>query len=88
MALQKLISLILNNPLIGPKLVDRLSHTYLIRRAARFTAYFYLRGKQALEDGMKHEVARSTIKSSSTFKENFKTELRKGWEEAKRKQSR
>jgi len=87
MVLQKLISLILNHPLVGPKLVDRLSDTYFIRRAARFTAYFYLRGKQAVEDGMKHEVARSTIKSTSKFTENFKSEVRKGWEEAKRKHS-
>ena len=42
---------------------------------------------KAVEDGMKHEVARSTIKSSSKFTENFKSEVRKGWEEAKRKHS-
>ena len=32
MVLQKLLSLILNHPLVGPKLVDRLSDTYFIRQ--------------------------------------------------------
>ena len=47
--LQKLIAMLLNHPQIGPRLVDKLSDTYIIRRAARFTAYLYLRGKQVFQ---------------------------------------
>ena len=44
--LQKLIALLLNHPQVGPRLVQSLSDSYPIRRAAKFTAYLYLRGKQ------------------------------------------
>ena len=56
--LPKLISMILgrvisrgitrvsNHPTLGPHLVQRLSESWPIRRAARFTAYVFLRGKQ------------------------------------------
>jgi len=87
--LQKLIALLLNHPQVGPRLVQSLSESYPIRRAAKFTAYLYLRGKQAIEEGAKHDITQSTLhnaqKAGSSFKDNFKAELRKGWEEAKRK---
>ena len=46
MVLSKLLSLLLAHPRVGPQVVQRLSETWPIRRAARFTAYMYFRGKQ------------------------------------------
>ena len=83
MVLQKLITLLLNHPQVGPRLVDKLQDTYLIRRAARATAYFYLRGKHALEEAAKSDVANSAYKGSSSFKDNFQAELKKGFAEAR-----
>ena len=83
MVLQKLIALILNHPQVGPRLVQQLQDTYLIRRAARATAYLYLRGRHALEEAAKNDVANSAFKGTSSFKENFQAELKKGFAEAK-----
>ena len=83
--IQKLIALLLNHPNIGPRLIQNLSETYPIRRVARFTAYLYLRGKHAIEEGLSNEVSRNAIKGTSNFKKTFQDELRKGFEEAKRR---
>ena len=83
MVLQKLIALILNHPQVGPKLVDKLQDTHLIRRAARATAYVYLRGKHALEEAAKNDVTSSAYKGTSSFKDKFQAELKKGIGEAK-----
>ena len=83
MVLQKLIALILNHPQVYPRLVQKLQDTYLIRRAARATAYLYLRGKHALEEAAKNDVANSAVKGTSSFKDNFQAELKKGIAEAK-----
>ena len=82
MVLQKLIALILNHPNVGPRLVQQLSETAIIRRAARATAYVYLRGKQAVEEGGRSGVADSAVKGSQSFSQSFQAELRKGWQEA------
>jgi len=85
--LSKLIAMIMAHPQVGPQFIQRLSETYPIRKAARFTAYVYLRGKKAVEDG-----ARDVSKNPNTpmvkmdmerFKNNFKEELRKGVNQAK-----
>ena len=83
MVLQKLIALLLNHPQVGPRLVEKVQDTYLIRRAARATAYFYLRGRHALEEAAKNDVASSAVKGTSSFKDNFQAELKKGIAEAK-----
>ena len=83
--IHKLITLLMNHPQFGPRLVQTLSESYPIRRAARFTAYLYLRGRHALEEGFKNEVAQNAMKGTSSFKDTFQAELRKGFEEAKRK---
>ena len=57
MVLQKLIALLLNHPQVGPRLVEKVQDTYLIRRAARATAYLYLRGRHALEEAAKQKAA-------------------------------
>ena len=53
MALRALVALLglgaktlLQHPVLGPRAVQRLSESWPVRRAARFTAYVYLRGKQ------------------------------------------
>ena len=38
------------HPRYGPLMIQSLSESWPIRRAARFTAYIYLRGKQAIEE--------------------------------------
>ena len=37
-----------SNPVIQQRMIQRLSETFLIRRAARFTAYLYLRGRAVI----------------------------------------
>ena len=37
-----------SSPVIQARMVQRLSETFLIRRAARFTAYLYLRGRAVM----------------------------------------
>jgi len=87
--LRKLLGLLLAHPRVGPQLIQRLSETWPIRRAARFTAYIYLRGKLAVEDGLKKQVNQRNYGPSdktisfTRFKENFKKEIEKGVEEAK-----
>ena len=40
------------HPRFGPMMIEKLSESWPIRRAARFTAYLYLRGKQAVEENL------------------------------------
>ncbi len=77
MVLQKLLQLLMAHPQFGPRLVQRLSETWPIRRAARFTAYLYLRGKQGIEDNVKPGAAQR-------IGDNFKSELAKQWEQVKK----
>lgn len=78
-------SMMMRNPTVGPRVVQSLSETWPIRRAARFTAYLYLRGKQALEDGAKDQIkiSKSGVDGLSRFKDSFKQEVLKGAAEAK-----
>jgi len=82
MVLRKLFALMMAHPRVGPQVVQRLSETWPIRRAARFTAYLYFKGKHAVEEGVNSDVAKSTLKGTNSFKENFKSELQKGIKEA------
>jgi len=91
MVLNKLLSLLMAHPRVGPQVVQRLSETWPIRRAARFTAFLYFRGKHAIEEGIQKDIAKSTMIGTNSFKEKFKAELQKGIREAqedlKRKQN-
>lgn len=78
----------MRDPRVGGQVVQRLSETYLIRRAARFTAYVYLRGKQAVEDKVNDKVVQSSVEGISRIKDNFKQELQKGISEAKEEMRR
>jgi len=75
-------SLLLRDPRVGGRLIQYLSETRPIRSAARFTAYLYLRGKHAVEEGVRSPVAKSSQAGISNFAETFKTELKKGIAEA------
>jgi hypothetical protein len=60
MVLNKLLSLLMAHPRVGPQVVQRLSETWPIRRAARFTAYMYFRGKQVRLRAGKYSDANTT----------------------------
>lgn len=83
--LRKLLAVLLSHPRFGPLFIQRLSETWPIRRAAKFTAYLYLRGKLAVEEGVKKELFKGQQQQIdlSRFKERFQAELQKGIEEAK-----
>lgn len=49
----KLLKFFLAHPRVGSQVVDRLADSWPIRRAAKFTAYLYLRGKHQLEQQLK-----------------------------------
>jgi len=85
--IRKLIALLFSNP----HMIQSLSETWPIRRAAKYTAYLYLRGKQAVEEGASKAADQQSfgIKENkidldfSRFRETFKSELKKGIQEAK-----
>ena len=75
MVLRKLLQLLMAHPRFGPLLMEKLSESWPIRRAARFTAYVYLRGKQAVEENMSktnHELSKK-IPYSGLFKRECST---------------
>ena len=82
--LQKLLSLLLSHPTVGPRLIQRLADSWPIRRAAKFTAYLYLRGKDAIEKEGLQDVAKRV--NTGRFAQTFKDEMKKQFEEAKRKE--
>jgi len=56
-----------------------------VRRAAKYTAYLYLRGKKTIEDKAGDEIVKNAYKGGSSFLENFKQEVRKGLQEEAKK---
>lgn len=84
MVLQKLLQLLFAHPQFGPRIVQKLADSWPIRRAAKMTAYFYLRGKDAIEQQI---VPKVKDMDTGRFGETFKEELKKQWEEAKRIES-
>jgi len=89
--LRKLLEIFLSSQVkVGPQTLQWLSDTWPIRKAARFTAYMYFRGKLAIEDKVKNKLSKSTLPPSnqilSRFLATFKQELSKGIEEAKRQE--
>lgn len=76
MVLRQLFNYLVNNP----KLIEKLSESYPIRRAAQLTVYAYQRGKNigagAIQDGLKQGTARV-----SSFAGKFKEELDRGMQE-------
>merc|ERR1711997_414420 len=89
MVLQKLLQLLMSHPQYGPRLIQKLADSWPIRKAARFTAYLYLRGKHAIEESAKNVTKTEHHKmdqidtskfDANRFKETFKNELKKEWE--------
>ena len=70
MVLQRLLSLLLNNP----QLIQRLSETRPIREAARFTAYLFLKSKHMAEE----QAQKTSPQQMSRFRDTFQEEVRKG----------
>jgi len=91
--IKKILAVLLNHPRFGPQLIQRLSETYPIRRAARFTAYLYFKGKLAIEDVAKKQVAKQAEKYPQAtkgfdidrFKRTFQAEVEKGLKDARGK---
>ena len=84
MVWHKRLSLLLSNPHVGPRLIQKLADSWPIRRAAKFTAYLYLRGKDAIEKEGLQEVAKKV--NAGRFAQTFKDEMNKQFDEAKRKE--
>ena len=90
MVLQKLLSLLMSHPTLGPQLINKVADARPIRWAAKLTASIYLRGKSAIEQQVKdpkvfHKHGDPTAANfqqtvnASRFKQNFINELKKEW---------
>ena len=66
-----------------PEIVNKLSESYPIRRAAQLAVYVYHKGRRvgegAIQDGLKNGTQRLT-----SFSEKFKEELKREMDEAKK----
>lgn len=73
MVFRHLFNYFVNNP----QLIEKLSESYPVRRAAQLTVYAYQKGKAigegAIQDGLKQGAARM-----ESFTEKFKEELERG----------
>ena len=91
MVFRALLRLLMGHPQVSGALIQRLSETRPIRSAARMTAYLFLRGKQALEEGVKEpagkaikDAASKTDLDANRFARTFRHEINKGLEELRR----
>lgn len=80
MVLRYLFNYLFNHP----EIVNKLSDSYVIRRAAQMTVYVYHKGKRigegAIQDGLKQGTQRL-----NSFTDKFKEELEREMREAKKK---
>lgn len=71
----------------NPQLIEKLSESYPVRRAAQLTVYAYQKGRAigegALQDGLKRGVQKV-----ESFTETFKQELERGMKEVKETKKR
>jgi hypothetical protein len=93
MVLNRLLQLLMGHPQFGPRLIQTLADSWPIRRAARFTAYLYLRGKQAVEEQVKPGLEQYSKDHQlkidpQRFGQNLRSEIRQKWEEAKQQADR
>ena len=79
------MQILLGHPQVSGRIIQRLADSWPIRRAAKFTAYIYLRGKHAIEDEALKDVSKI---DAQRLGQTFKDELKKQWEEAKRQASK
>jgi mediator of RNA polymerase II transcription subunit 9 len=59
-----------------PQLIERLSESYPMRRAAQLTVYVFHRSKSILED-------KAVQQKAIQFKDTFSNELKKEWKKAR-----
>lgn len=71
MVLRYLLSRILNNP----QVIEKLSESYPIRRAAQITAYALQRGKVAASEALDSEAS----KRLQQFRQDFTQEIKEGF---------
>jgi len=76
MVLKYLLTRLINNP----RVIDKLSESYPIRRAAQLTAYALQKGKVAAQDAVQSEVSKRLNK----FQEEFNKELKEGFKEQRK----
>ena len=86
MVLRWLFKSLVNNA----ALIEKLSQTYPVRRAAQLTVYWFRRSQAAIEDAGKSTTAKAAQKEIEgginkvyRFKDTFKSELRSGFKELK-----
>ena len=95
MVFGKILGILMGHPQISGRIIQRLADSWPIRRAAKFTAYMYMRGKHNIEQELKPRIknleheAKPFMKDVSKidaqrFGQTFKEELKKQWEEAKK----
>ena len=87
MVLGKLMQILLGHPQVSGRIIQRLADSWPIRRAAKFTAYIYMRGKHAIEEEVKPNLKDVSKIDAQRLGQTFKDELKKQWEEAKRQAS-
>ena len=83
MVLRQLLQMFANHPHI----IEKLSESYPMRRAAQMTVYLYLKGKRLRDDALQ-DVVKEGGQRFQSFSSTFKEELKKGWEEAEAKRKR
>lgn len=80
MVLKYLLTRLINNP----QVIEKLSESYPIRRAAQLTAYALQKGKVAAQDAVESEVSKRLNK----FQEEFTKELKEGFKEQGKSKSK
>jgi len=88
MVWQKLLGLVslvvthrLRRILNDPHAIQNLSEHHLMRRAAKYTAYIYLKGKKTVEDNVRDDISKHAVRGGSSFADKFKQELKKGFDD-------
>jgi len=84
MPLRYLFQRLLNNE----QLIERLSHWWPLRWAARKTAQGLVRSIKAAEEVVKSETTRAAIARGTSFSAKFREELKKGLEEINERKRR
>lgn len=78
MVIRYLFNYLANNP----QLVEKLSESYPVRRAAQLTVYAYHKGKRIAGEGAVEGGLKQGAERLSSFAGKFKEELKRGIQEA------
>ena len=100
MAFEKLFKILMAHPRFGPQIINKIADSWPVRKAARFTAALYLRGRHGIEEQIKKtNVTHRTSPSNTSekihteinvnrFKQTFANELKREWEKHKQETQR